>query len=69
MTNFVFDITLTQYEANLILLAIEAYASEEQVGHSCPNKVADALKLYEDIFDKGFEAMLAKQAKDLTANP
>ena len=44
------DITLTQYQANLLLLAIEANAS---VDYTCPDKVADALKLYDDILDKG----------------
>ena len=47
------DITLTQYQANLLLLAIEAFAS---VDYTCPDKVADALKLYDDILDKGLDA-------------
>ena len=56
------DITLTQYQANLLLLALEVYGTKEGAS---PDQVVDSLKLYEYIFDKGIEA---KFGQDLTVS-
>jgi hypothetical protein len=47
------NITLTQHQANLLLLALEAYGTMEGAS---PDQAVGTLRLHEHIFDKGIDA-------------